>query len=77
MEGYKVCLKVERFKDCLVSSELIIFDGGSKDDKLQELGLWPMKGSFAVKLFGNNIHYLCVYTLQDEERCTKYFEQYK
>ena len=34
-----------------------------------------MKGTFTVKLFGNGIHYPRVYTLQDEERCTKCFEQ--
>ena len=29
---------------------------GPHDDKLQELGLWPMKGTFTVKLYGNSIH---------------------
>ena len=59
IEGYQVCLKVVRFKECLVSSELLLMEG-PHDHKLQELGLWPMKGSFTVKPLGNNIHYLCV-----------------
>ena len=33
MEGYQVCLKVVRFKDCLVPSELFLMEG-PHDDKL-------------------------------------------
>ena len=73
MGGYQVCLKAVRVQDCLVSSQLFLMKG-PHDDKLQELGLWPMKGTFKVKLFGNNDYYQSIYT-PPEERCTKCFEQ--
>ena len=71
--GYQVCLKVERVKECLMSLEIFLMMG-PHDEKLQELGLWPMKGTFTVKLFGNNKYYPHIYT-PPEERCTKCFEQ--
>ena len=73
MGGYRVRLKAVRVQDCLVSSQLFLMKG-PHDDKLQELGLWPMKGTFTVKLFGNNDYYQSIYT-PPEERCTKCFEQ--
>ena len=72
--GYQVCLKAVRVKDCLISSELFLMKG-PHDQKLQELGLWPMKGTFTVQLFGNNDYYPDTYTPPDEEKCTKCFEQ--
>ena len=72
--GYQVCLKVLRVKDCLISSELFLMKG-PHDDKLQKFGMWPMKGMFTVKLFGNNKYCPHIYTPPDEERCSKCFEQ--
>ena len=72
--GYQVCLKVVRVKDCLISLEIFLMKG-PHDEKLQKLGLWPMKGTFTIKLFGNSIYYPHVYTLSDDEKCTKCFEQ--
>ena len=69
-----MCLKVLRVKDCLISSELFLMKG-PHDDKLQKLGMWPMKGTFTVKLFGNNKYCPHIYTPPDEERCSKCFEQ--
>ena len=72
--GYQVRLKVVRVRNCLLSSEIFLMKG-PHDEKLQKLGLWPLKGTFTVKLFGNDTYYPCVYTLSDEERCTKCYEQ--
>ena len=72
--GYQVCLKVERVKACLMSAEVFLMKG-PHDEKLQELGLWPVKGTFTLKVFGNNDYYPRVYAPPDEERCTKCFEQ--
>ena len=72
--GYQVHLKVVRVKDCLMSLELFLMKG-PHDEELKKLRLWPMKGTFAVKLFGNNKYYPHIYTPPDEERCTKCYEQ--
>ena len=69
--GYQMCLKVVRVKDCLISSELFLMKG-PHDDKL---GLWPMKGTFTVQLFGNNEYYPQIYTSPDKERWANCFEQ--
>ena len=71
--GYQVRLKVVRVEDCLISSRLFLMKG-PHDDKLQELGLWPMKGTFTVKLFVNSTYFPHIYTRSDEERSTKCFE---
>ena len=67
-------IKVVRVKNCLISSEIFLMKG-PHDEILQKLRLWPLKGTFTVKLFGNRTYYPCVYTLSDEERCMKCYEK--
>ena len=71
--GYQMCLKVVKAKDCLISLELFLMKG-PYDEKLQKLGLWPLRGTFTVKLLGNNQYYPRAVML-DEERCTKCFKR--
>ena len=47
---------------------------GPYDKKLQKLGLWPLRGTFTVKLVGNNKYYPREVIL-DKERCTECFKR--
>ena len=71
--GYQMCLKVVRSIDCLITSQLFVMKG-PYDKKLRKLGLWPLKGIFTVKLFGNDKYYARKVIL-DEERCTTCFQR--
>ena len=73
-EGYQMCLKVLKIKDCLISLQLFLMKG-PHDKKLQKLGLWPLKGTFTVKLLGNNKYYRPEEVIVDEERCTECFKR--
>ena len=69
--GYQLRLKVVKDRDCLLSSELFLMKGPN-DEKLQILGLWPLRGTFTVTLLGNNKYYPPS-VLLDKEICTKCF----
>ena len=71
--GYQMCLKVVKDRDCLLSLELFLMKG-PYDEILQRLGLWPFRGTFTVKLLGNNKYYSSSILL-DKEICTKCFER--
>ena len=71
--GYQMCLKVVRNIDCLMSSQLFMMKG-PYDKELQKSGLWPLKGTFTVKLFANDKYYAGRVIL-DKERCTSCFQR--
>ena len=71
--GYQICLKVVKERNCLISSELFLMKG-PHDEILQRVGLWPLKGTFTVKLLGNNKYYPSS-VLLDKEICTLCFKQ--
>ena len=71
--GYQIHLKVARDRECLISSELFLMKG-PYDEKLQNLGLWPLRGIFKVQLLGNNNYYPSN-VLLDKEKCTKCFKR--
>ena len=71
--GYQICLKVVRDRECLISSELFLMKGPN-DEKLQILGLWPLRGTFTVQVLGNNKYYPSSILL-DKEKCTKCFKR--
>ena len=71
--GYQMCLEVVKAKDCLVSLQLFLMKG-PYDEKLQKLGMWPLRGTFTVKLYANNKSYPRTVIL-DEEICTKCFKR--
>ena len=71
--GYQLYLKVVRDRECLISSELFLMKGPN-DEKLQILGLWPLRGTFTVQVLGNSKYYPSS-VLLDKEKCTKCFKQ--
>ena len=71
--GYQIRLKVVKDRDCLISLELFLMKGPN-DEKLQILGWWPLRGTFTVKLLGNNKYYPSS-VLLDEEICTQCFKR--
>ena len=71
--GYQMCLKVVKVKDCLISLQLFVMKG-PYDKELEKLGMWPLRGTFTVKLLGNKKYYPRTVML-DEERCTKCFKR--
>ena len=71
--GYQIRLKVVRDRECLISSELFLMKGPN-DEKLQILGLWPLRGTITVQVLGNNKYYPSS-VLLDKEKCTRCFKR--
>ena len=72
-KGYQICLKVVRERACVIKSELFLRKG-PYDERMQELGLWPLRGTFTVELHGNNRYYPSSVSLF-EEMCTECFKR--